>query len=139
MIQNWTILIFYSIGESSQNSSSLPIRLRQKQINLCRQNRYDEIHRELVLLLFQMPKTAETDTTKTIAPINEGKIAMPAMCGPQEPSRASPSHEPTSPAMMLETQPIALPRPTIKPAIAPIMVPIITTQRTCNIFVTSVM
>ena len=138
MIQNWTILIFYSIGESSLNSSPLPIRLRLKQINLYHQNRCDEIYRELVPLLFQMPKTAETATTKTIAPINEGKIAISAMCGPQEPSRASPSHEPTSPAMMLEIQPIALPRPTIRPAIAPIMAPIITTQRTCNILVTSV-
>lgn len=139
MIQNWTILIFYPIGKVILSLPTFPNRLRQKQINLCHQNRCDEIYRELVLLLFQMPKTAETATTKTIAPINEGKIAISAMCGPQEPSRASPSHEPTSPAMILETQPIALPRPAIRPAIAPIIAPIITTQRTCNILATSVM
>lgn len=139
MIQKWTILIFLLNRKGHPNSSSLPIRLKQKLISLCRQNRYDEIYRELVPLLFQMPKTAETATTKTIAPINEGKIAISAMCGPQEPRRASPSHEPTSPAIMLEIQPIALPRPTIRPAIAPIMAPIMTTQRTCNILVTSIM
>lgn len=136
MIQKWTILIFL-LNRKRQSTSSY--QAKTKRINLCRQNKCDEIYRELVLLLFQMPKTAETATTKTIAPINEGKIAMSAMCGPQEPSRASPSHEPTSPAIILEAQPIALPRPTIMPAIAPIIAPIITTQRTCNISVTSVM
>ena len=35
-----------------------------------------------------------------IAPINDGMIAIPAIVGPQVPSKACPIAEPTKPAMM---------------------------------------
>lgn len=48
----------------------------------------------ICIFFFQIPKTAEATITKL--------IAILAICGPNEPSKRSPSHEPTKPAIMFE-------------------------------------
>ena len=49
----------------------------------------------------------------------DGMIAIPASCGPQVPSKASPNDEPIRPAKMLLIQPIEPPFFVKAPAIAP--------------------
>ena len=56
-----------------------------------------------------IPVTNEIANTKITAPSTDGTIAIPAICGPQEPKIAWPSVEPTSPAMILARKPIEPP------------------------------
>ena len=46
----------------------------------------------------------DTKITRIIAPNSDGTIAIPAICGPQAPSKASPRDEPTSPAIIFAIQ-----------------------------------
>lgn len=46
----------------------------------------------------------DTKITRIIAPKSDGTIAIPATCGPQAPSKASPRDEPTSPAIIFAIQ-----------------------------------
>lgn len=75
--------------------------------------------------------TKDTITTKIIAPINDGIIAIPAICGPHDPNRPSPKAEPTIPATILLIQPIDLPFFVSAPAIIPIIAPTIKTHNQC--------
>lgn len=74
------------------------------------------------------PKTNETTNTKITAPSTDGTIAIPAICGPQEPKIAWPSVEPTSPAKIFARKPIEPPLSVMTPASSPIIAPTIKTQ-----------
>lgn len=61
------------------------------------------------------------------APMIDGIIAIPAITGPQNPRRCSPSAEPIKPAMIFAIQLIEPRRFVSQPAIEPMTAPIIKT------------
>ena len=64
----------------------------------------------------------------------DGINAMPASEGPQVPSKAWPTKDPTNPAQILEIHPIELPFFVIAPAINPINAPTINDQIISHLF-----
>ena len=69
----------------------------------------------------------------------DGINAMPASEGPQVPSKAWPTKDPTHPGKILEIHPIELPFFVIAPAINPINAPTINDQIISNLFLKNVM
>ena len=80
-----------------------------------------------VCYLIKSFKTIETIRTRMTAPMIDGIIAIPAITGPQNPRRCSPSAEPIKPAMIFAIQLIEPRRFVSQPAIEPMTAPIIKT------------